>query len=136
MLIRDYVFSPAPINRKKCDALPFAKALPPIYIASEPNNRSNALESRDSQGSRRNRLNRSTLGKSGENVNVSTMNRSHGNFDDNLVRRDLVAFQRTILDSQNLLRQAVLALDDCFEFSRNRHCQSLHTAPLNRCPFT
>src|SRR5258707_10678997 len=55
-----------PIYRKKCDALPFAKALPPIYIASEPNNRSNALESRDSQGSRRNRLNRSTLGKRSE----------------------------------------------------------------------
>src|SRR6266436_7531618 len=121
MLIRDNVFSPAPINRKKCDALPFAKALPPIYIASEPNNPSNALESRDSQGSRRDRLNRSALGKTGENVNVSTMNGSRRNLDDNFIRRDLVAFQRTILNSQNLLRQAVLALDDCFEFLGHRH---------------
>jgi len=43
------------------------------------------------------------LGEERRECECPTMNRSHGNFDDNLVRRDLVAFQRTILDSQNLL---------------------------------
>src|SRR5438034_3056436 len=89
----DHIFCPRTLCWKERNTLAFAKPLRGLCVCSEPNDRPDPLKPRYSYCSFRNGLDRSSLRKSGKNLDITGMDRSSDHLYENIVSAKLFALQ-------------------------------------------
>src|SRR5438445_890515 len=80
----DHIFCPSTLCWKERNTLAFAKPLRGLCVCSEPNDRPDALKPRYSYSSFRNGLDRSSLTQSGQDLDITGIDSSTEELDENL----------------------------------------------------
>src|SRR5437870_12486760 len=91
----DHVLCPRAHCRKERDTLAFAKPLRRLGVCSDLENRPDALKSRNSQSSFRNRHDRPPLRKGGKNMDITGMDRSSTDLYKDIVNSEVFGFELT-----------------------------------------